>query len=124
MSVDAQTTTPVKVGSDGNMYFGSANADNTNSYDIRFGAGPDWGLERYQGGLNFFKINNGTSCIDYRLFLKDNGNMGVGIGNNPQEKLHVNGRIKAESGFTTSAKSYMDAVEFGGGRLCLQPPVV
>lgn len=85
------------------MHFGLTSSDIVNSYDIRFGDlnEPAWGIEYYQGkhyfgynttpGLNFFKPN-GSSSVDYKLFISDNGNVGIGTGY-PEEKLHVAGDI-------------------------------
>lgn len=65
--------------------------------DIRLGcdstwADAKWGIEYYGGGLNFWKPNNPAGWRDYLLFIKDNGNVGIGRGdNNPQAVLDVNG---------------------------------
>ena len=66
----------------GNMFFPA-------SQDIRFGgdmtgAGPKWNIG-YTGsgtnfGLNFGKLY-GTNIGDYKLFIHDNGNVGIGAGN-------------------------------------------
>ena len=65
--------------------------------DIRLGcdstwADAKWGIEYYGGGLNFWKPNNPAGWRDYLLFIKDNGNVGIGRGeNNPQAILDVRG---------------------------------
>jgi hypothetical protein len=61
-----------------------------------------WGIEYYAGGLNFWlpyqwndindmNVNPRTGDdFNFKLFLSDNGNVGVGTGT-PLAKLHVNG---------------------------------
>lgn len=62
-----------------------------------------WGIEYVNGadvgyGLNFWKPFNhgsgGNQTMNYVLFLKDNGNIGIGT-NDPQAKLAVNGDLLA-----------------------------
>lgn len=61
-----------------------------------------WGIEYVSNndegyGLNFWKpYNTGGSVMNNVLFLKDNGNVGIGT-NNPTAKLTVNGGILAHS---------------------------
>jgi len=43
-------------------------------------------VDHYNGGLNICE----TSVADYRFFIKDGGNVGIGT-SNPTAKLHVNG---------------------------------
>jgi len=98
------------VKSDGHLYLNSWNSDNTNSYDIRFGAGPDWGMERFGNGFQFFKINhnNGGETYDnHRLFLHDNGNVAIG-NNNPCTKLDVSGSVFIPYGQSYWIGSYSD----------------
>jgi len=62
----------------------------------------EWGIEyvnddNTRSGLNFWKPWNPNSNYgNYYLFLKDDGNVGIGT-NNPQAKLAVNGEILAKS---------------------------
>lgn len=48
-------------------------------------------LDYYNGGFNIAESN----VLDYRLFIKDGGNVGIGT-NNPQTKLAVNGDISSK----------------------------
>jgi len=50
-----------------------------------------WAIDNWNGGLNFWKPWPSPYAGNYKLFLKDNGN--VGIGRNPSYKLDVNGDI-------------------------------
>ncbi len=51
-----------------------------------------WHLNFLNGGLNFVQ----SGVADYRLFLAQNGNVGVGLAT-PQAKLDVNGTVKVGS---------------------------
>jgi len=83
------------VKSDGHLYLNSSNSANTDSYDIRFGTNSDWSLERQGTGLTFNKPG-GTNAGNNKLYLHDNGNVGIGTGT-PFQKLDVVGRIRANS---------------------------
>lgn len=67
------------------------------SFDLRFGDNADWSIENYNNGLNFWKPA-GTYTGDYKLFLSENGNVGIGTGS-PVSKLDVRGDIRARDGF-------------------------
>lgn len=70
--------------------------------DIRFGCDstwhtPHWAVEYYGGGLNFWKPNNSAGNQDYKLFIRDDGKVGIGCGNSPFNKLHVKGNVYIQS---------------------------
>lgn len=50
-----------------------------------------WAIEHWDGGLNFWKPWPSSNWGNYKLFLQDNGN--VGIGRKPSYKLDVQGDI-------------------------------
>ena len=50
--------------------------------------------------------------MNYVLFLKDNGNIGIGT-NNPQAKLSVNGEVLAKSVRVSTSSSYWPDYVFG-----------
>ena len=52
----------------------------------------------YHGGLDFSE----TTVADYRLMLKDGGNVGIGTGS-PTAKLHVMGNVKVRDTLTAGA---------------------
>jgi len=54
-------------------------------------------LGYYNNGFNISE----TSIADYRLYIKEGGNVGIGTGN-PQSKLDVNGTITADGMLSTS----------------------
>jgi hypothetical protein len=57
----------------------------------------DWGIQYYNGGINFWKPYGNSSgySADFLLFLKDNGNVGIGVGS-PAYKLDVCGTIRSK----------------------------
>jgi hypothetical protein len=57
----------------------------------------DWGIQYYNGGINFWKPYGNSSgySADFILFLKDNGNVGIGVGS-PAYKLDVCGTIRSK----------------------------
>lgn len=80
----------------------------------------EWGIEYVNNdnegyGLNFWKPWT-TSHVSMNncLFLKDNGNVGVGT-NNPQAKLAVNGEILAKSVRVNTSATYWPDYVFGDG---------
>lgn len=52
----------------------------------------EWAFDYYGGGLNFWKPWPSNNSGNYKLFLKDNGNIGVGT-NSPSYKFTVLGNI-------------------------------
>lgn len=74
--------------SDGNIYF-------PNSYDLRFGCDanwntPQWSIEYFDEGLNFWKPYGSTNEGENKLFLRNNGNVCIGT-RYGTAKLHVVG---------------------------------
>jgi len=71
----------------------------------------EWGIEYVDSedegyGLNFWRPwNNEYGTLNNCLFLKNNGNIGVGT-NNPQAKLAVNGEILAKSVRVNTSATY------------------
>jgi hypothetical protein len=78
----------------GSILFGANVTANYNPYG-------EWGIEYLDepsigSGLNFWKVWSPSSpLINAVLFLKNNGNVGIGVGN-PQSKLAVDGTICAK----------------------------
>ena len=78
----------------------------------------EWGIEYENSdtsrrGLNFWRPwNYEYGTMNYCLFLKDNGNIGIGT-NNPQAKLAVNGEILAKSVRVNTSSTYWPDYVFG-----------
>jgi len=78
----------------------------------------EWGIEYVNNddegyGLNFWKPwNNNGNEGNHFLFLKDDGNVGIGT-NNPQAKLAVNGEILAKSVRVNTNATYWPDYVFG-----------
>lgn len=86
----------------GSILFGAETNNNT-----AFGR---WGIEYLNQdgatGLNFWQPSTSNSNVNnYVLFLKDNGNIGIGT-YNPHAKLAVNGEILAKSVRVSTVATY------------------
>lgn len=96
----------------GSLFFGDI-ATSTNP------AG-EWGIEYVnadtaQSGLNFWRTwTTSHNSMNFCLFLKDNGNVGIGTGN-PQAKLAVNGEILAKSVRVNTSSAYWPDYVFEAG---------
>ena len=96
----------------GSLFFGDT-ATSTNP------AG-EWGIEYVnadtaQSGLNFWRTwTTSHNSMNFCLFLKDNGNVGIGTGN-PQAKLAVNGEILAKSVRVNTSSAYWPDYVFEDG---------
>ena len=94
----------------GSLFFGSV-INSTNQFG-------EWGIEylsegNLEHGLNFWKPATAMGGGgNYFLFLKDNGNIGIGT-NNPQAKLAVNGEILAKSVRVNTSSTYWPDYVFG-----------
>lgn len=94
----------------GSLLFGSA-INTTNQFG-------EWGIEYLseedlEHGLNFWKPTTAMGGGgNFFLFLKDNGNVGIGT-NNPQAKLAVNGEILAKSVRVNTGNTYWPDYVFG-----------
>ena len=60
-----------------------------------------WAIEHWEGGFNFWKPWPSSNYGNYKLFIKDDGN--VGIGHVPSYKLDVHGDIVARGRFRVSS---------------------
>ena len=107
----SKTSTSRAPGStNGSLFFGSV-INSTNQFG-------EWGIEYLseddlEHGLNFWKPATAMSGGgNFFLFLKDNGNIGIGT-NNPQAKLAVNGEILAKSVRVNTSSTYWPDYVFG-----------
>lgn len=109
----SKTSTSRAPGStNGSLFFGSI-INPTNQFG-------EWGIEylsedNLEHGLNFWKPASAAGGGgNFFLFLKDNGNVGIGTGN-PQAKLAVNGEILAKSVRVNTSSTYWPDYVFGDG---------
>ena len=108
----SRTSTRAPGSTNGSLLFGD-----TATTTYPFG---EWGIEYVNGdtevdGLNFWQPATGAhTTMNYCLFLKDNGNVGIGT-NNPQAKLAVNGEILAKSVRVNTSSTYWPDYVFGDG---------
>jgi hypothetical protein len=78
--------------SDGSLYLQGSNK-------VFFGCdassnNPNWAIQYWGGGLNFWKPSGSTNAGDYKLFLKDDGTVGIGDIPTTSDKLSVFGSTK------------------------------
>lgn len=98
----SKSSTKAPGSTNGSLYFGSNISDsNPNG---------KWGIEYIDQdgayGLNFWQPTTTSNIANnYVLFLKDNGNVGIGT-SNPQAKLAVNGSILAKSIRVSTVATY------------------
>ncbi|MDR0349185.1 MAG: tail fiber domain-containing protein [Tannerella sp.] len=79
--------------------------------------GPDYSIEYWDGGLNFWRPANSSNPGNYKLFIGDNGNMGVG--RKPTTyKLEVNGQVWTTAGLliTSDATQKRNVRDMGESR--------
>jgi hypothetical protein len=124
---------------DGSLFMPTGNVIMSGDKDIRFGAntlGTDskWSIEYFGSGdnygLNFWKPDQPTSIQNYKLFLHNNGRVGVGT-NTPLDLLDVRGTIRARDGFVMEGYSwgghwnavYLNVTSSGNGSAVLFPHV-
>ncbi len=94
----------------GSLLFGS-DIDNNTQYG-------NWGIEYMNDaslgyGLNFWQPSGQNQNVhNYRLFLADDGNVGIGT-SNPQEKLSVNGTVLAKAVRVNTDATYWPDYVFG-----------
>ena len=93
LSVFAQ----LKVNSLGNVQVDYTSGDQGLTFGPNAGSGnPEWGkwsIEDFGGGLNFYKAWPYSDYGNYKLFIKDNGNVGIRT-STPNYPLSVNGDIE------------------------------
>lgn len=112
----------LKVNSLGNVQVDYTSGDQMLTFGPNAGSGnPEWGkwsIEDFGGGLNFYKAWPYSDYGNYKLFIKDNGNVGIGT-NNPGFRLDVNGdiatygqiRISSDERFKTDIKPISSSMD-------------
>ena len=87
-----------------------------------------WSIERWNGGLNFWKPWPSSNFGNYKMFIRDNGNVGINM--NPWTwsilKLQVSGYVVSNGYFTWSdekLKTDIAQMEEGLAQLMLLKPV-
>ncbi len=87
-----------------------------------------WSIERWNGGLNFWKPWPSSNFGNYKMFIKDNGNVGINM--NPYSwsilKLQVRGYVVSNGYFTWSdenLKENVSEIEQGIEHLMMLKPV-
>jgi hypothetical protein len=79
--------------------------------------GPDYGIELYQGGINFWKPHGSSNSGNYKLFLDETGRLG--IGRKPTSyALEVNGQVWTTAGLliTSDGKLKQNIRNLGDSR--------
>ena len=70
----------------------------------------NFAIEYADGGLNFWKPWPTASSANYIMFMRDNGNIGIGNTGNTVEKLWVSGAIKANGLNLTSDERFKENI--------------
>ncbi len=93
-------TVAIEVNSYGQLVFPDNGAGSTK--EIVFGnqGANDWAIEKWDEGLNFWKLN-GQYAGDNRLFLNKYGNVGINSKGTSTDRLYVDGNTRISGGFTT-----------------------
>ncbi len=118
LSVFAQ----LKVNSLGNVQVDYTSGDQMLTFGPNAGSGnPEWGkwsIEDFGGGLNFYKAYPYSDYGNYKLFINDNGYVGINT-SNPTYQLYVNGdiatygtlRILSDERFKTDIKPITSSID-------------
>jgi hypothetical protein len=79
--------------------------------------GPDYSIEYWDGGINFWRPINSTNYGNYKLFVGDNGNVGIGQ-KATTYKLEVNGQVWTTAGLliTSDATQKKNIKDMGDKR--------
>lgn len=112
----------LKVNSLGNVQVDYTSGDQMLTFGPNAGSGnPEWGkwsIEDFGGGLNFYKAWPYSDYGNYKLFIKDNGFIGINT-SNPTYRLDVNGdiatygtlRISSDERFKTDIKPITSSMD-------------
>jgi hypothetical protein len=112
----------LKVNSLGNVQVDYTSGDQLLTFGSNAGTGyPEWGkwsIEDFGGGLNFYKAWPYSDYGNYKLFIKDNGNIGINT-DTPSYRLDVNGdiatygtlRISSDERFKTDIKPISNSID-------------
>ena len=112
----------LKVNSLGNVQVDYTSGGQLLTFGPNAGPGyPEWGkwsIEDFDGGLNFYKAWPYSDYGSYKLFIKDNGYVGINTGT-PSYRLDVNGdiatygtlRISSDERFKTDIKPITGSID-------------